>query len=236
MLFINRGLIYTFRANRYLLNKDYIKGYALLHRAFNTHTIPPIVISGYIFLSLKYNYLDNAKIAIDYVLSNKFTYKLKDTQRKNILSQQGLYLWKNGDLKAGLDIFRSLYIEGFWNSNFYGSFGCLLYLNGDLTKAEELCLEAYEYDNNDKITLDNLVAIYIATEKWDKAQEFYNLLEPLSPAFPEAFYHGAQLAMYRGETPEAKKLALKADLLPMYNLSSISKDEIQILLNKLEDI
>lgn len=234
ILIINRGIFYTLRANKFLLTSQTDKGYSLLEKAYKTNTIPYIVVNGYIYLSLKFGYYDKAKDAIDRVFANKLSYKVKESHRNQAMSQMGLYQWKTESVTSGVNTLKELYDKGYRNTTFYGNLGCLLYLNGEYEEAEKICLEAYEFNNNDKVTLDNLVAIYIAQGRWENAEKYYKELDNLNPSFPEAYYHGAQLAYNSGKLDSALELIGNAEELEISEISSITSDDIVKLKNQIE--
>lgn len=234
ILLLNRGIFYTLRANKYLQTDQSEKGYRLLEKAFKTNTIPYIVVNGYIYLSLKFGYFDKAKEAIDRVFADKLAYQVKESHKRQAMSQLGLYLWKTESVQSGVNTLKELYEKGFRNTTFYGNLGCLLYLNGEYEEAEKICLEAYEYNNNDKVTLDNLVAVYINQKNWTNAEKFYKELDYLNPTFPEAFYHGAQLALNNEDTDKALELIEEAEKLELTEISSITYKDIEDFRSRIE--
>lgn len=230
---INRGLFYTLRANKYFSDKNIDKGYKLLGRAYKAG-VPLMVTNGYIYLSLKYGYYDIASEAIEKILSGNIHFKIKDGHKNMILSQKALYLWKTGDIDSGIDILEQLYLDGYRTSSFYGNFGYLLHLRGDLERAEKICLEAYDYGKTDKVTLDNLVAIYLDSENWLGAKKYFEELTVLEPNFAEAYYHGALLALHYGNIEEAKSLLKKTLSYELFFISSINTADIDSLKDKIE--
>lgn len=230
---LNRGLFITLRANKHLTNKDIERGYYLLGKAYKAGS-PFVVINGYIYLSLKYGYYDKAREVIDNVLSGKVHFKLKDGQKEAILSQKAIYLWKTVGLDSGIELLEELYADGYKTTPFYGNLGCLLQLNGDLDRAEEISLEGYDYGNTDKVTLDNLVAIYIDKKEWENADRFFNELIILNPSFTEAYYHGAILELNKNNLVEAQEYLNKALKYELTCISSITQENIDKLKIKIE--
>lgn len=234
IIIMNRGIFYTLKANKALINKNEIKGYELLTKAYNVGGVPLVVINGYIYISLKFGYTEIALEAIDKVLNGKVHFKVKEGGRNMILTQKALYLWQVGDIEGGVNLLSELYENNYRTTIFYGNLGCLLYLSGDYDKAEKICLEAYEYGAQDKVTLDNLVAVYIKLDKWDLAEKYYNELIDLNPTFAEAFYHGAQIRQHQGNILEAVDLVNRCKEFKLYNISSITTQDIDTLEDNLE--
>lgn len=233
ILYINRGIFYTLRANKLLLNKERERGYELLRRAYLTDTVPFMVISGYIFLSLKFGYLDNAWEAINRVLNGNSSIKLKPRFKKETLNNKALYYWATNDIDSCLEIMNDLYNEGFLNSNFFGSYGCLLTINNELEKAERVINEAIDFNSNDKVSLDNQVSLFINLGKWNEAKNKWDDLKDLEPNFPEFWYHGAVIYQHLNDNNRAKELLEKAKSLPIFKLSTISEEDIKQLELKL---
>ncbi|QEN04163.1 tetratricopeptide repeat protein [Thiospirochaeta perfilievii] len=233
ILFMNRGLIYTLRANKELMNKNEQRGYELLTKAYKAGGIPVIVINGYIFISLKMGKYDIALDAINRVLNNELGFKIKDTHKNMILTQKALYLWQIGDLPGGVDILDELYKKEYRTSIFYGNYGTLLYLNGQIEKAKKIGLEGYDYDPKDKVTLDNLVSIFIELKDFDLAEKYFNELLELNPTFAEAFYHGALIKLNQNSFDEAINLYQRCKEYTLHNVSTISNDDLETLEKKL---
>lgn len=233
ILFLHRGIFYTIKANKLLSNKEREKGYNLLRRAYLTDTVPYMVVSGYIFISLKYGHYDNAWEAINKLLNGNTHIKMKPRFKKETLSHKALYYWATGDIEECLVIMNDLYNNGFNNSNFYGSYGCILTLNKEYEKAEKVIKEAIDFNSNDKISLDNEIALYIEMERWEEAKDKWNYLEDLYPNFPEFWYHGALIENHFNNNDKSRELLDKAKELPIFHLSTISEEDLIQLESKL---
>lgn len=233
ILFINRGVLITLKANKLLANKEFDSGYKLLRKAYLTDTIPFVVTNGYIFLSLKLGHMDNAWEAINRVLNGHSSFKMKPRYRKETLNNKALYYWIKGERDMAMEIMNDLYSEGFNNSNFYGSYGCFLTETGEYEKAEKVINEALKFDSVDKISMDNLIALYIKLSKWDEAKAVWDELEDLFPTFPDAWFHGAVVEYNLGNFDKANELLAEAKDRPLSNLSTISDRDISDLESKL---
>lgn len=233
VLYLHRGIFYTIKANKLLSNKEREKGYELLKRAYLTDTVPYMVVSGYIFISLKYGYFDNAWVAINKLLNGNTNLKMKPRFKKETLSHKALYYWATGDIKDCLEIMDDLYKKGFNNSNFYGSYGCILTINKEFEKAEKVIKEAIEFNSNDKISLDNEISLYIEMERWEEARDKWSELEDFFPNFPEFWYHGALIEKHFNNNKKAKELLDRAMELPIFHLSTISEEDLTQLESKL---
>lgn len=88
------------------------------------------------------------------------------------------------------------------NTMLYGMIGYLRQLKGGAEL--DFCLEAYDYNSDDRDICDNLAVAYIRTGELEKAAEITAELREKFPTFLEGFYHSAMVAKMRGE----KELAL----------------------------
>ncbi|MBN2618894.1 MAG: tetratricopeptide repeat protein [Spirochaetales bacterium] len=234
VVFMNRGIAYTLIANKALTEKKIDKGYKYLTKAYKTNGVPHIVVNGYIYISMKLGFFDVAEEAIDRVLSGKIHYKLKDGQKNMILTQKGILEWCKGDIKKGLEILESLYVNSYRTSVFYGNYGCLLYLDGQYKKAEEISLEGYDFGSTDKVTLDNLVAVYIALNELDSAEKYLNEILDLAPTFAEAWFHAATFEFIHGNIQKAEEHLDKARKYELSKISSISVEDLDNLEYKIK--
>lgn len=91
--------------------------------------------------------------------------------------------------------------EVFKNTAVYGMLAYLRQLKGGAEL--ELCLEAYDYNSDDRDICDNLVVAYIRSGEFEKAEELASELREKYPAFVEAFYHSAMIALKRGDKAAA---------------------------------
>lgn len=233
LVYINRTIIYTIRANRLITTGEIEKGYGLLTKAYKSGNTPHVVLNGYIYLSIKYNYLDTAEEVINHILSGKVSYKLDDSKKGMIMVQKAVLLWCQNRLPEAIEILDTLYNDGYKTTTFYGNYVFLLYLAGKIEQAEKVGLEAYEYGKEDKVNLDNLVTIYLHKEDYTNAQIYFDQLEALKPTFAEAWYHGALLAIHNQDRERAEEYYENALEYELTLISSITKEDLNNLNDKI---
>lgn len=233
LVYINRTIIYTIRANRKITAGEIEKGYMLLTKAYKSGNTPHVVLNGYVYLSIKYNHLETAEEVINHILDGNVSYKLDDSKRNMILVQRAVLLWCQDRLPEAVEILDTLYNSGYKNTTFYGNYVYLLYLHGLIEQAEKIGLEAYEYGNEDKVNLDNLITIYIHKEDYEKAQFYFDQLVELKPTFAEAWYHGAQLEVHNNNQDRAEEYYNRALEYELTLISSITEEDLNNLKDKI---
>lgn len=178
-------------------------------------------------VSYAYILLKNA----DLVKSEEILQKLLAGHPKSediplIKSNLALVFWKKGDLGAATAMLEET-METYKTTTIYGSLGYLLLLKGDLEKALQFNLEAYEYNSTDKVILDNLGQNYYLLGKYDESKEIYETLVAKAPTFPEAYYNYGLLLLQLGNNEKALEMMEKARDCKFSYLSSISREEVE---------
>ena len=145
------------------------------------------------------------------------------TYTKSILA---LVLWKKGELDAATDMLTEV-MQTYKTTSVYGSLGYLLILKGDLDKALQFNLEAYDYNASDKVIQDNLGQNYYLLGMYDKSREIYEALMEKSPTFPEAWFNYGLLLEKLGEPERALESMKKALEYKFSYLCCISREDIE---------
>jgi len=193
-------------------------------RASNRHA------TSYAYLLLKSGKIDESEEVLKKLLASKPDKDDEMYAKSNL----ALALWKKGDLDAALEILEEV-IASYKTSAVYGSLGYLRILKGDLAKALEFNLEAYEYNNTNTVILDNLGQTYYLTAQYDKAKEIYETLVSKNPAFPEAYYNYGLLLGKLGQPENALEMVKKSLNYRISFLSTISRDDIEAKIREIGD-
>jgi tetratricopeptide (TPR) repeat protein len=143
-----------------------------------------------------------------------------------VKSNLSLVLWKKGELDAAIEILEDV-MQNYKTSSTYGSLGYLLILKGDLEKALQFNLEAFDFNNRDKIIRDNLGQNYYLLGNYEKAKEIYETLVEEAPAFPEPYFNYGLVLEKLGDTETALGMMKKALTFKFTYLSSISREEVE---------
>lgn len=130
---------------------------------------------------------------------------LSSDKRQQLLMNYAIAVWKLGDLDKAISTLEASHKRQ-PNSLTYQSLGYLYIEAGDGPKALEYNLEAFEYDDEDSITLDNLGQTYyrLLNDK-EKALEYFKKADELKPGQMDTMYFLAQYDIESGQFEEAQK-------------------------------
>lgn len=151
--------------------------------------------------------------------------------RNEIRNLLALVSWKEGNMEDGIDILESLLEEGYRTTVVYQNLGIFYNLKEDRGKALQFALEAYDYNADDPIIVDNLAEAYAQSGDNEKALEVYEELirqEP-EPRFPEAYYGYGETLIRVGRREEGLAMLQKALTKPFSFLSVRPKEDIEAL-------
>lgn len=229
--------LYNFRPMLYNLigSRKYALGQmddalAWFKRAHDTKKASPQISVSYSYLLLKNAEPEKAEEVLQQVLkSNPAPGDVN--YAKSILS---LVLWKKGDIDAAVDMLLEV-IQTYKTTSVYGSLGYLLILKGDLEKALQFNLEAFDYNSSDNIIQDNLGQNYYLLGMYDKSKEIYEALLEKKPSFPEPYFNYGLLLEKLGEREKATASIKKALDCKFSYLSSITREDVEAKYHELAD-
>ena len=114
------------------------------------------------------------------------------------------------EIEKGIDILERLH-EKQPSGVIYQTLGYLYVEAGDAEKALAFNLEAYDYDDEDSIVLDNLAQTYYRlTGEKEKAKEYFEKAIEIKPTQIDTLYFLAQYDIEAGNTAAAKEKLEKA--------------------------
>lgn len=239
ILFLFIGIfLYSKRATIFALigRTSYAKGnlqdaLTWYKRAYKSGVAKPQTKVSYAYLLLKTGNIEDAESTLE-SLSRR---KLETNDRMVLNSNMALVQWKKGNLDEAINLLEEV-IKSYETSNIYGSLGYMLIQKGDLDKALEFNLKASEYNSSNAIILDNLGQTYYLKGNYDKAVEIYENLMESNPSFPDAYYNYALVLKARSEFSKALDTAKKALNYELSFLSTITRPQIDNLVNELENL
>lgn len=136
--------------------------------------------------------------------------KLKPEERAKLKESHALVAWKRGDVAEAIEMLEYVH-NNFRSTTTYGSLGYMYIHSGNLNRALEYNLEAYEYNNSDDIIVDNLAFTYLKLGDYENAEKYYMELFGMDPKFPEGYFeYGKYLIEVKGHKEEGIKLVKKA--------------------------
>lgn len=182
---------------------------------------------GYILL--RTGNLEKARIT----LAEASMMHAKDNIKNRIKAMRALVMWKEGNIKDAIESLEEL-IENFKTTAVYQDLGLLYVLDGNKEKAVSFNLEAYDYNSDDMVIMDNLAEAYALCEMDDKAEETYKALLEKEPHFPEAYYGYGLLLIKKGEKEKGLELMRQSLDKRFSFLSIMQKSEVEDLIKKYE--
>ncbi|MBR4723792.1 MAG: tetratricopeptide repeat protein [Clostridia bacterium] len=139
---------------------------------------------------------------------------------------------KQGRTEEAIEEMTELY-ETVKTTVVYGLLGYLKQLDG--TSALDFCLEAYDYNSDDRDICDNLLVAYIREGELEKAEKIAEDLRKQYPQFLEAFYHSALLESKKGNREKALEFLGKTAECRRSALTTVSEEEIDRLRKEIEN-
>ena len=145
-------------------------------------------------------------------------------------------LWLKNDFDGAIEILERIKDEGYSDPNLYTNLTTYCLAAGKTGRAGELIAEATEKGVDSDGFADNCGWYYILTAKWEKAWKIYNdLINGKNVSFPEAYLHGAQVAVHKGRYGDAFDF-LNWGMGKQFSATSmVTKEYMAKLLRGLED-
>lgn len=135
---------------------------------------------------------------------------MNEVRRQQLWMNYAVAEYKLGDLPKAIHMLESMHKRG-RSGLIYGSLGFLYIEAGDAEKALEFNMEAYEYDDEDPVTLDNLGQIYyrLLNDK-EKAREYFEKAIEIKDTQIDTLYFLSTYDIAEGKYAEAKEKLEKA--------------------------
>ncbi|MGN1059381.1 MAG: tetratricopeptide repeat protein, partial [Clostridia bacterium] len=166
------------------------------------------------------------------LLNSILAFPLKPELKYLAKSNHAILLLKTGRPQEALEELEEIF-PYFKNTTIYGSLGYLYIVTGNLAKAESFNLEAYDYNKEDAVILDNMVQLYAKLGNYETAYRYAGELMAREPRFIEAYYDTAVVEKELGKTEEAKAHLEHALTIRTTFISSVSHEDAQKLLDSL---
>ena len=94
----------------------------------------------------------------------------------------------------------------------------------------EFCHEAYDYNSEDKVIIDNLVQMYIKQGNYSRAKELSIKSIESGNSGIEIFYHAGQAELGLGDKKAAQQYFYKALSCPRSFMTTITPEELEAAL------
>jgi len=154
--------------------------------------------------------------------ANKITAKVYRAMAKCKLGE------KEDALEDAEEVFKSVK-----NTLTYALLGYMRQSSGDA--ALDFCLEAYDYNDDDRDICDNLAVAYYMTGDLESARDMAEEIREKFPAFVEGFFHSAQIAVKLGDKKSALEFLEQIDCCNRTMMTTISVDDIEALKDELKN-
>jgi tetratricopeptide (TPR) repeat protein len=231
LLYQLRPLFYLNMANKKYFNNEVPEALALYERAYNLKQSKPRTKVIYAYILLKQGEVEKA----DKILSALMDTPLNPRDKADVIMNYSLVLWKTDRLPEAIELLEKLYNNGFKNTISYQSLGFFYILQGDLQKALNFNIEAYDYSNADTSIMDNLALTYYSLDRYDDAIELYAKIVETNPTFVTPYYFYALCLAKKEKYEEALEMLNKALSCNFTYLSYVKKDQVEAEIAKLEN-
>ncbi|MBR2500415.1 MAG: hypothetical protein IKB60_04990 [Clostridia bacterium] len=159
------------------------------------------------------------------ILNRLLAFKLPPNIKNLAKSYHALVLMKTDRSEEALEELLEIF-PTFKTTNMYGSIGFLYVQMGKLEEAEKFNLEAYDFNSDDPIILDNLVQLYNQKGEYEKAYSYVEELMQKSPSFIEAYYDAAVCTKALGKTELFNEYVEKAKTIKTTFLSHVTHEDV----------
>ncbi len=236
--------IYLQKARNVNATGDSEKAFYYLENMMKFHpSVNGKVLYGYQLL--KKGYTEKAKeLFEEHILCDNRVNKKEKRNKKGVLilnrnemlakTNYALCLWKSGDLDGAISLLQYV-SRKMRTTDLYCNLGLLYILKGDLDKALEYNLKAYDYNPESNGICDNLGYTYYMRGEYDKALEIYEeiLEHKKQPAFTDCWYNYGLVLQKLGRNDEARKMYEKALEFEFTAFSNATEEDVRKVIKNL---
>ena len=228
ILLANLNLIYRMKAQMEYGKGNLKEAERWFKKAAGSKKAAADILVSYGFVLFKEGKLEEAEKVLGQAVE-----KSRNRDERNLAkSNLALVVWKKGDLDKAFEMLNEV-ISEYKTTAVYGSLGYLAIEKGDLDEALKINLEAYEYNSDNAIILDNLAHLYHLRGETDKDGELFEKLMEKEPSFPEAYYDYGRYLEDAEDTGKAREMYLRALKCSFNFNTTITREEVQNALDRL---
>ena len=228
VIYMGRATVFSIMGNVSYGRGDMKKSAEWFSKAYMTGKARPNTIISYAYLLLKLGNVDDSEGILKKFISASPSHDDEMLAKSNL----ALVLWKKGDLDGAINMLEEVFAT-YKTTTVYGSLGYLMLLKGDLEKALAFNQEAYEYNDNNSVIVDNLALNYYLLGELYKAEEIYEKLMTKNPTYPEAYYNYGLTLEAKNKIDKALEVMEKALDFKFSFLSNVSREEVE---NKIQEL
>lgn len=184
----------------------------------------------YSYLLLRDGQLELARTVLNHASLNA----KKPDVKKRVKAMMAVCEWKSGNLDLAIELTEEAMVDN-KTTNLYQNLGLMYVLSGDARRALDFNLEAYDFNSEDMIIMDNLAESYALYGDIDKAIIMYDILLKEEPHFPEPYYGYGMLLAKKGEKERGIELIERSLTKTFTFLSVLQKEEVEKILEDLRE-
>lgn len=183
-------------------NADYEKALKLYEEAYAKGMDAPRLLRGYSVLLIRTRQFDKA---LEVLKRMEKLPGLKPKDKAELHTNYAIILWQKGHLDRALELLDDVFRHN-KNGTIYSIIGYLKIEKGDAQEALAFNQEAFEYDEEDPVFLDNLGQTYyrLLGDK-EKARPYFEKAIKKKPSAIDTNYFMAQYAIEEGFYDEARR-------------------------------
>lgn len=222
---------YVIKANKAYQIGDFEESKRWYKKAYDTNRAKLNIKISYAYILLRTGDADEAEDVLNRIIRTK---GVKPEQKNKAKQQRCMVYYKQGRLEEALEEAYEIFDNGnYKNTTLYGMIGFFKILRGD-DDTFDFCLEAYEYNSDDRDITDNLSICYYKNGDYEKARELSDKIIAENPQFVEAYYHGAQIAVKCGNYENAMEYLKKIPDCRWSSMTTVSREEVEELTKEVE--
>ena len=158
----------------------------------------------------------------------------KPEERNHAKSTHALVLLKKGRVYEAVEELEEIF-PNYKTTAVYGSLGFAYLVQGNMQKAQDFNMEAYDFNSDDAVILDNVLQTHAKCGRFTEAYEISIKLMEKNPTFREAYYDTAVVEYQLGKHEDALSHLRHALTIPTSFLTTVSDDIIELMMTRIEN-
>ena len=186
-------------------------------------------MEAYAYYLLREGHVEQSEAIYNKLLAQN----VKPELRYKLRSDLSVLLMKTGRIDEAIDELEEITLN-YTNTTTYGTLGYLYLLKNNRRKAEEYNKEAYDYNSDDPVILDNMIQLYIKMGRYEQAKTYGDKLVAKKPYFIEAYYDTAFVYLKLGDFEKAEEILDMGKDCRITFMSTVKEEDVTALCSALE--